>query len=199
LKNALPPSDHRGCTVGDRPSTAALINQSPMPKAVRIYVRSVDAVNRVVGRFAMYLIFVMIGVLLFSSLSRTVFNVSYIWVVEIAQFLLAAYYILGGSYSIQLDGHVRMDLFYGRWSPKTQAKVDAVTSLVVMFYLVFLLAGGVSSTMYALTYGQKNYSAWAPPLAPIKIIMVIGITLMLLQMLAVFFKDLAKARGEPLP
>jgi TRAP-type mannitol/chloroaromatic compound transport system permease small subunit len=141
----------------------------------------------------------MIGVLLFSSLSRTMFNVSYIWVVEIAQFLLATYYILGGSYSIQLDGHVRMDLFYGRWSPKTQAKVDAVTSLVVMFYLVFLLAGGVSSTMYALTYGQKNYSAWAPPLAPIKIIMVIGITLMLLQMLAVFFKDLAKARGEPLP
>jgi TRAP-type mannitol/chloroaromatic compound transport system permease small subunit len=146
----------------------------------------------------MYLIFVMIGVLLFSSLSRTIFNVSYIWIIETAQFLLAAYYILGGGYSMQLDGHVRMDLFYSRWSPKTRAVVDAISVLVVIFYLVFLLAGGVSSTMYALTYGQKNYSAWAPPLAPIKIIMVFGITLMLLQMLAVFFKDLAKARGKPL-
>lgn len=189
--------DHSGDPVGL--PTAARVNQSEMPKAVRIYVKYVDAVSRAVGRLAMYLIFVMISVLLFSALSRTIFNVSYIWVVEIAQFLLAAYYILGGGYSMQLDGHVRMDLFYGRWSPRTQAMVDALTSLVVMSYLVFLLAGGVSSTMYALTYGQKNYSAWAPPLAPIKIIMVIGITLMLLQMLAVFFKDIAKARGEPLP
>jgi hypothetical protein len=64
---------------------------------------------------------------------------------------------------------------------------------------VVLLIGGISSTEYALTYGQKNFSAWAPPLAPIKIIMVIGIALMLLQVIAVFFRDLATARGKPLP
>jgi TRAP-type mannitol/chloroaromatic compound transport system permease small subunit len=63
---------------------------------------------------------------------------------------------------------------------------------------VFLLVGGISSTEYAITYGQTNYSSWAPPLAPIKIIMTIGITLMLLQVIAVFFRDLAVARGEPL-
>ena len=63
---------------------------------------------------------------------------------------------------------------------------------------MFLLIGGISGTIYAITYGQKNYSSWAPPLAPIKIIMCIGIALMLLQVIAVFFKDVAKARGEPL-
>ena len=56
--------------------------------------------------------------------------------------------------------------------------------------------GGISSTEYALTYDQRNYSAWAPRLAPIKIIMCIGITLMLLQVTATFFKDLAVARGS---
>ena len=75
---------------------------------------------------------------------------------------------------------------------------DVLTAAFLIFYLVFLLVGGVSSTLYALEYGQKNYSSWAPPLAPIKIVMTIGITLMLLQVVAVFFKDLAKARGEPL-
>jgi hypothetical protein len=64
--------------------------------------------------------------------------------------------------------------------------------------LAVLLVGGISSTEYALSYGQKNYSSWAPPLAPIKIIMSLGIALMLLQVISVFFKDLAKARGEPL-
>ena len=169
-----------------------------MPKPIRLYVRYVDAANRAIGRMAMYMIFVMMGVLLLSSISRTFFSVSYIWVVEIAQFLMAAYYILGGGYSMQLDGHVRMDLFYGRASERTRAIIDAATSVFVVFYLVLLLMGAISSTMYAITYGQKNYSAWAPPLWPIKTIMTFGIAMMLLQVIAVFFKDVARARGETL-
>jgi TRAP-type mannitol/chloroaromatic compound transport system permease small subunit len=161
-------------------------------------VRWVDAVNRLVGRAMMYLIFVMMGILLWSSISRGFFDVSYIWSVEMAQFMLTAYYILGGGYSMQLDSHVRMDLFYSQWSPRTQALADALTSGFLLFYIVFLLVGGISGTIYAIEYNQKNYSSWAPPLAPIKIIMCIGITLMLLQVSAVFFKDVARARGEPL-
>jgi TRAP-type mannitol/chloroaromatic compound transport system permease small subunit len=169
-----------------------------MPAAIKAYVRYVDALNRAVGRLAMYSIFLIMGVLLLSSTSRTFFDTSFIWSVEVAQFLLTAYYLLGGGYSMQLDSHVRMDLLYSRWSPKTQAVADALTAGFLIFYLVFLLVGGISSTRYALEYGQKNYSSWAPPLAPIKIVMAIGIALMLLQVIAVFFKDLAKARGEPL-
>jgi TRAP-type mannitol/chloroaromatic compound transport system permease small subunit len=167
-----------------------------MPGPIKAYVRAVDAVNRVVGRFTMYLIFAMMGVLLFSSGSRTFAGVSHIWVVEIAQFLLAAYYLLGGGYSMQLDSHVRMDLVYSRWKPRTRAAVDVVTAGFLVFYLIVLLVGGLSSTQYAIEYGQKNYSSWAPPLAPIKMVMVIGIALMLLQVIAIFFKDLARARGE---
>ncbi|HFA59149.1 MAG TPA: TRAP transporter small permease subunit [Rhodospirillales bacterium] len=167
-----------------------------MPEAVKAYVRFVDAFNRRVGRGAMYMIFVMMGILLLSSLSRGLLGISYVWVVEMSQFLLTAYYILGGPYSVQLDGHVRMDVFYSRWSPKTRAVMDACTSFFVLFYLVVLLMGAISSTKYAIQYGQKNYSAWAPPLWPIKVVMTFGILLMLLQMLAVFFRDLAKARGE---
>ena len=170
-----------------------------MPAAIRIYVRYVDAVNRTIGRIMMYFIFVMMGILLFSSGSRTFFNISHIWTVEMAQFIMTAYYLLGGGYSMQLDSHVRMDLLYSRWSPRRQALADAFTSGFLIFFLVVLLVGGISSTEFALTYGQKNYSSWAPPLAPIKIIMTIGITLMLLQVLAVFFRDIAKARGETLP
>ncbi len=167
-----------------------------MPEAVKIYVRYVDAVNKVVGKFSMYLIFAMMGILLFSSISRAVFDKPYIWVVEMAQFTMAAYYLLGGGYSMILEGHVRMDLLYDRWSPKRRAVTDAITAVCLIFYLVLLLVGSISSTQYALEYGQKNYSSWAPPLAPIKIIMTIGIVLMLLQAIATFFKDLAKARGE---
>ena len=163
-----------------------------------MFVHYVDALNRTVGRIVMYLIFVMMGVLLYSSLSRTVFDMPLIWVVEMAQFTMAAYYLLGGAYSMQLDTHVRMDLLYGSWRPRTRAIVDSITALCLIVYLVYLLYGGISSTEYALQYGQTNYSAWAPPMAPIKIIMTVGIFLMLLQVISIFFKDLATAIGESL-
>lgn len=166
-----------------------------MPKIVRLYVRYVDALCNGVGKFAMYLIFVMMGILLFSSISRSLFESYHLWIVEMAQFTMAAYYLLGGGYSMLQNAHVRVDVFYGRWPIKKRAFVDCITAFCLVFYLVFLLYGGLSSTEYALEYNQKNYSSWAPPLAPIKIIMTFGILLMLLQAVSMFFKDLALVRG----
>ena len=60
-----------------------------MPAGVRLFVRWVDAVNRRIGRFAMYLIFFMTGVLLFAAISRSVFDLPHIWVVEMAQWVKA--------------------------------------------------------------------------------------------------------------
>ena len=111
---------------------------------------------------------------------------------------MSAYFILGGAYSLQLDAHVRMDLLYGRWSPRTKATVDAITVLLLAAYLAFLLYGGWSSTAYALQYDEQSYSAWAPYMAPIKIVMCAGILLMLLQTIATFFRNVAEARGRPL-
>lgn len=167
-----------------------------MPKAIEAFVRYTDATSTAVGKFSQYLVFVMMGILLFESVSRTLFNRPHIWVVELAEFVMAAYYLLGGGYSMILDGHVRMDLLYGRWRSKTRAVMDVITGTVLIFYLSILLYGAISSVEYALRYKQVNYTSWAPPLAPIKIVMTIGIVLMLLQAIAFFFKDLAAARGE---
>ena len=154
--------------------------------------------NYAVGRFAMYLLYPLGGLLLLSTGMRVIFGVPINWVLEMSQFLLSAYYLLGGAYSHQLDAHVRMDLFYSMMRPRTRAITDAFTVFFVIFYLVVLFAGGWSSTDYAITYDQKNYTAWAPVLWPIKLIMTIGIFLMLLQTISSFFKDLASARGKPI-
>ena len=89
-----------------------------MPRIIVRYVRIIDEFNRRLGRITMYLIFAMIGVLMFSTVSKSFFNPS-LWTLEIAQFLMVAYFLLGGAYSMQLNNHVRMDLLYGMWSPKT--------------------------------------------------------------------------------
>ncbi len=167
------------------------------PSLVR-YVEIVEAVTYRVGRLAMYLLFAMMGILLWSSLSKTFFLPS-LWTLEMAQFTLVAYYLLGGPYSLQLGSNVRMDLFYGNWSTRRRAWFDAVTVLAMLFYLCILLYGGLSSTSYALEYGERSYSAWRPYMAPIKIVMCIAIFLMLLQGIAVLLRDIAKIKGIEIP
>jgi TRAP-type mannitol/chloroaromatic compound transport system permease small subunit len=169
-----------------------------MPKPVVAFVRIVDEVNRRVGRFAIYLFYVLAAILLYATLSRVLLKVPVNWAIEMSQFVLSAYYLLGGAYSLQLDGHVRMDLIYGGLSPRRRAITDAITILFVIFYLVVLFAGGLSATNYAIVYHQKNYSSWAPLLWPVKVAMTVGIFLMLLQTIATFFKDVAAARGKPI-
>jgi len=166
-----------------------------MPKPLRLYVRWVDAMNRGVGRAAMYGFFLMVAVLLWSSVSKTFFNPS-LWTLEMAQFLMVAYYLLGGPYSLQLNTHVRMDLLYGAWRRRTRNWVDCVTLLFLIFYLALLLYGGLSSTGYALEYGERSYSAWRPYMAPIKVVMCAAIFLMLLQAVSVLLRNVAEIRGE---
>ena len=180
------------------------------------YIRIVDGVNYRVGRMAMYGIFVMIGILLWSSVNKTLFAPT-LWTLEMAQFAMVAYYILGGPYSIQMGSNVRMDLIYGEWSDRKKAWFDLFTVLLLIFYLCVLLYGAVSSTAYSLGYWgtkpfsffgglltgseslghiERSSSAWRPYLWPVKVIMIFGIFLMLLQCISEFLKDLLRLKGE---
>ena len=168
-----------------------------MRRFMRRYVAFVESVNYRLGRIAMYGIFFMIGILLWSSISKTFFLPS-LWTLELAQFAMVAYYILGGPYSIQLGSNVRMDLFYSNWSDRRKAWFDATTVLFLIFYLGVLLWGGVESTQYSIQYGERSYSSWRPYMWPIKVIMCIGFLLMLLQSTCELIKDIAKIRGVKL-
>ncbi len=153
------------------------------------YIAFMEGFSNKVGLVAMYLIFVMIIVLFYSSVSKTFFSPSY-WTLEMSQFLMMAYFVLGGSYSLKENAHVRMDLFYERLSPKNRHLMDASVMICLVFYLFVLLLGGIDSTIYALKYSERSYSSWQPYMAPIKILLNIGILLTLLQAIAIWFKDI---------
>ncbi|MBT0957549.1 TRAP transporter small permease subunit [Alphaproteobacteria bacterium KMM 3653] len=187
-----------------------------MFRVMQGYIRAVDAVNHRIGRMAMYGIFVLMGILLWSSISKTFFVPS-LWTLEMAQFVMVAYYILGGPYSIQMGTNVRMDLLYGEWSTRRKAQFDLLTVLFLIFYLCVLLYGAVSSTAYSLGYWgsapfsffgglitgteeigtmERASSAWRPYMWPIKSVMILGMFLMLLQCISELFKDVLRLRDE---
>ncbi len=185
-----------------------------MRRLATLYVRVVDAVNYRIGRVMMYGIFVMMGILLWSSISKTFFLPT-LWTLELAQFAMVAYYITGGPYAMQMGANVRMDLFYHEWSVRKKAWFDAFTVLLLIFYLGVLLYGALGSTAYSLGYwGQeplaffaglvtgaeevgrleRSSTAWRPYIWPIKAIMILGFFLMLLQAISELIKDIATIR-----
>lgn len=200
---------------------------------MRGYVRTIDAMNYRIGRVMMYGVFVMMGILLWSTFTKVGSDMGLginpsLWTLETAQFAMVAYYMIGGPYAIQMGSNVRMDLFYGNWSARRKAWVDAVTVFFLIFYLAVLLWGGLSSASYSLgdfrgeplsyfagiiggflTGGpegaaeqigflERSNSVWRAYLWPIKLLMVLGIFLMLLQAISEFFKDIFRIRGvEP--
>ncbi len=196
-----------------------------MPRVAQAYVRWVDGFNRRLGKAMMWFFFVMAGILLWSSITKVASTPS-LWTLEMAQFAMVTYYVLGGPYSIQLGSNVRMDLLYAEWSAKKKAWFDAFTVFLLIFYLCVLLYGALNSMAYSLGYFgrepfafywdlitafvtggpeaagvklgfiERSPTAWRPYLWPVKTVMCIGILLMLMQALSELFKDILRIRGE---
>ena len=163
-----------------------------MPSIIKYYVNTIDYISLKTGRATMYLVFVMMFILILSFVTRNIINIPLIWIIEMAQFVMTGYYLLGGGYSMLTDDHVRMDLIYSKLKDKTKALLDSLTSVFLIFYLLVLFYGSISSLTYTIETNQRLFTAWAPYVWPIKSIMTFGIALMLLQSIAIFFKDLAK-------
>jgi TRAP-type mannitol/chloroaromatic compound transport system permease small subunit len=137
----------------------------------------------------------MMGILVLSFVTRNIINLPLIWIIEMAQFIMTGYYLMGGAYSMLDDQHVRMDLVYGNFSEKNKARMDLFTSIFLLFYLIVLLIGSYNSLVYTLETNKKLFTAWAPYVWPISSIMFLGILLMLLQTISTMFKDYAKVKG----
>lgn len=188
-------------------------------KPLLAWARTVDCFNHAIGLVVMYGVFVLMGILLWSSISKTFFLPS-MWTLESAQFAMVAYYMLGGPYAILIGSNVRMDLFYGEWSLRRKATVDIFTALFLIFYLGVMLYGALGSTAYSLGYWgtapieyftglitgseeigrlERSSTAWRPYIWPVKAIMILGLFLMLMQVLSELIKDLARALGHDLP
>lgn len=186
------------------------------------YITVVDALNKSIGRVVMFGIFVLMGVLLWSIVSKFL-DAPSLWTLEGAQFAMIAYVFLGGPYAIQMSSHVRMDLFYDNWSIKRKAWTDAFTVFCLLVYLCVLLWGAVGSTAYSLGYFgsdpfafftellgafiggtqdevigtmERSRTIWRPYLWPIKAVLCLGIVLMILQTISELFKDVLRIRGE---
>ena len=121
---------------------------------------------------------------------RYIFNAPTKWAYEMSYQLGGTYFWLGAAYTLKYQAHVRIDIFYSRFSPRVQALVDVILYLV----LFFPVWGGL--TYYLVPYIIHSWQIrekammgfWQPIIYPFKTGMIIGTVLLLIQGAAEFIR-----------
>jgi TRAP-type mannitol/chloroaromatic compound transport system permease small subunit len=111
-----------------------------------------------------------------------VLNAPHDWNLNVQIMLYGTLFMMAGAYTLSKNGHVRGDVLYGFFEPRTQATIDLV------LYIIFFLPGVVALTYAGWTYAnealairEKTFSATPLPLYPFKFVIPISGFMLLLQ------------------
>mgnify|MGYP001818727215 CR=1 FL=1 len=142
-----------------------------------------DLVNTWVGRFIAWLALAMVLVTFLVVVLRYGFDAGSIALQESVTYMHATLFMLGAAVTLQLDGHVRVDIFYQRFSRRGRAWVDLLGTLVLLIPVcLFILASswGYVTESWAVHEGSRE-AGGLPYVYLLKTLMVIMPALLLLQ------------------
>ena len=153
------------------------------------FIKTIDAINDRAGSILSYFLFAFFALLFIEVILRYFFNSPTVWANELAQMLFGTYAILGGGYILLIGGHVNVDIVYSRFSAKTRAAIDIVTSLLFFLFCGMLLIYGGSLAWDSLSRFEHSQSAWNPPLYPAKLMIPLAAALLILQGITKLIRD----------
>ena len=143
---------------------------------------AVDRLSTWMGQaFAWTIVVLTLGIA-WEVFSRYVLNNPHDWNLNAQIMLYGTLFMMAGAYTLAKNNHVRGDVLYGFFEPRTQAWIDLV--LYVLFFLPGIVAltwAGWSYAMEALAIREKTFSATPLPLYPFKFVIPLAGGLLLLQ------------------
>lgn len=145
------------------------------------FLLAVDRFSTWIGKTFAWCVLLLTLLISWEVFSRYVLNKPHAWVLDAQIMLYGAMFMTAGAYTLSKNGHVRGDVLYGFFRPRTQALVDLV------LYIVFFLPGIVALTWAGWVYAgesmairEQTFSAEPLPLYPFKfVIPLAGFTLLL--------------------
>ena len=151
---------------------------------------AIEWVNVRVGEFVAYWAVISVFAYYYEVLARYVFNSPTNWVHESMFLMYGMQYMLAGAYAYQVDQHVRVDVFYAKFSPRGKAIADIITSVFFFIFILTLLWTGLKFALDAVGNREVSFTEWGVQYWPVKLTMPIGAALLALQGLSKLIKDI---------
>ncbi len=144
---------------------------------------AVDKLSTRAGQFSALAVVLLTGLICWEVFSRYALNSPHDWVFDITYMLYGILFMMAGAYTLSKNGHVRGDVLYGFFNPRTQASLD------LLLYFVFFIPGIVALVYAGVIFAADSLAinehttqtANGPPLYPYKMIIPIAGGLLLLQ------------------
>lgn len=152
---------------------------------------AIDSVSEWSGKLISVLIVFIMAILLYEVAMRFVFNAPTNWAHELSLHLFGFLSVLAGAYVHLYNQHVKIDIIFNRFSPRTRAIIDSVTYLFFFLFIGVMLRYGFVIAVRAVELRQTvSPSPWGSPLWPVKIAVPVAAFLILLQGIAHFIRVL---------
>jgi TRAP-type mannitol/chloroaromatic compound transport system permease small subunit len=146
----------------------------------------IDSLSTWVGKAFAWLILLLTFGVSYEVFVRYVLNRPTTWAFDVSYITYGALFLMAGAYTLSRNGHVRADVLYRFWRPRTQATVDL--ALYVVFFLPAVLAFMYSGWNYAqMSIRFREVSIFSPagvPVFPLKALIPVTGVLLLLQGIA---------------
>ena len=154
-----------------------------------------DRISLFCGEFVAFWSIIAVFVYYYEVVVRYVFNSPTNWAHESMFLMFGMQYLVAGSYAMLTGSHVRVDIFYAKFSARGKAFIDLLTSI---FFFIF--AGTLLFTSYifsadAIGQNEVSFTEWAIQYWPVKCVMVVGSILLIIQGLSIVLKDLKILMG----
>ena len=154
---------------------------------------TIDSISEWSGRIIIFLLPIVVLEMTYEVVVRYGFNAPTEWSYEVTIFGCGTIIIIGGAYTLLHKGHVNVDLVYSHLSLRRKAILDLISSVLFFLYVGVLVWLGGKIGVKSVMFFEHSDSLWAPPLYFFKMALPVGASLLLLQGLAKFIRDLATA------
>lgn len=165
-------------------------------RIIRGFLRVIDTLSYWTGGVIRWLGVAIIVTIFYEVVARYVFNAPTFWSYDMAYFLGASYMMLAGCYVTLVKGHVRIDALFARFPRKLQLWIDTVLTVVMFFPLwIMVTPRAWKAFIKAWTIGEtSSITRWYAPLWPVRLIIALGLTLLLLAGISWFIKTIYELR-----
>ena len=162
-----------------------------MPQSSHPMIDYVDAINRKVGLSIRWLALIMVLVQFGTVMLRYLFGISYIFLAEGVLYMHATLFMLGAGYTMLVDGHVRVDIFYARFSQRKKALVNLlghIAFLLPMCVLIIMMSWRFVFNSWSIMEGPLSVGG-IPALYLLKSIIPLFCMLLIIQAVAAIARD----------
>ena len=150
----------------------------------------IDSISTKIGEYVGYWAVLAVFAYFYEVVARYLFSSPTNWVHESMFLMFGMQYMLSGAYAYATDQHVRVDVFYAKFSARGKAIADIVTSVFFFIFTLTMLWTGFRFAWDSVQIGEHSFTEWYVQYWPIKLAIPIGAALIVLQGVSKLIKDI---------